>query len=113
MKDLLGHMAFWCDESARVLAEIGRGTWDGDDPEREPGRIDRMNRDAVERMRRAEIDAVRRALRDGRAAMLTAFGALGEIPPEADEWFDESGPTHYAEHLPDLERWASRLRSGA
>jgi hypothetical protein len=43
--------------------------------------------------------------------MLEAFGALDEITPDADEWFEESGPSHYAEHMPDLGQWVTRMRS--
>jgi hypothetical protein len=35
---------------------------------------------------------------------------LGEVRPDADEWFEESGPAHYDEHLPDLHPWVERLR---
>jgi hypothetical protein len=27
------------------------------------------------------------------------------LTTDADEWFEESGPRHYAEHLPELEAW--------
>ena len=30
---------------------------------------------------------------------------LDELTPRAEEWFMESGPLHYREHLPDLERF--------
>jgi hypothetical protein len=35
---------------------------------------------------------------------------LGEVRPDADKWFEESGPAHYDEHLPDLHAWVERLR---
>jgi hypothetical protein len=37
--------------------------------------------------------------------MLERFGELPEVTAEADEWLDESGPRHYAEHLPALRAW--------
>jgi hypothetical protein len=43
--------------------------------------------------------------------MLTVFNELSEITPIAEEWFVESGPEHYAEHLPRLREWADELRS--
>ncbi len=104
---MLGHLAFWCEEAARVLVEIREGRWDGLDPGPEPGGVDAMNAAAVERWRDADLVVVLAAWREGRSRMLEAFGALDEVSPEAAEWFDESGPTHYAEHLPDLERRAA------
>jgi hypothetical protein len=44
--------------------------------------------------------------------MLEALGSLFELSPEAEESFDESGPTHYAEHEPGLREWIARLRHG-
>jgi hypothetical protein len=41
--------------------------------------------------------------------MLEAFGALEAPSPGAEEWFEESGPRHYAEHEPDLRAWVQRL----
>jgi hypothetical protein len=38
--------------------------------------------------------------------MLERFGVLDEITADADEWFEESGPLHYAEHLRELRAWS-------
>ena len=106
-------MAVWCDHTARVLAEIRAGTWDGHDPSTEPGWTDRVNREAFEASRPMDLDLVRASWAERRRSMLAAFGALDEVTPDADEWFDESGPSHYAEHLPGLEAWVAELRAGA
>jgi hypothetical protein len=37
--------------------------------------------------------------------MLEAFASLSALTPDAEEWFVESGPAHYAEHVRDLRRW--------
>ena len=50
-------------------------------------------------------DQVRSELHRARSAMLERFGALEVLTADADEWFEESGPLHYAEHLPELEAW--------
>ena len=42
--------------------------------------------------------------------MLERFGALTELTADADEWFDESGPRHYAGHAPELEAWVRTSR---
>jgi hypothetical protein len=40
------------------------------------------------------------------------LGSLTALTPEAEEWFVESGPAHYAEHLGHLERWAETPPEG-
>ena len=52
-----------------------------------------------------QVDEVRAELHRARAAMLERFGALAVLTADADEWFEESGPAHYAEHVPELEAW--------
>ena len=113
MKDLLWHVAVWCDDTARVLGQMRMGTWDGHDPSLRPGWTDRANREAFERSRTMAVPEVRDAWREQRMRMLEAFGALDVVTPEADEWFEESGARHYEEHLSVLEAWVERLRSGA
>jgi hypothetical protein len=92
-----------------VLVAIRDGAWDGDDLG--PERVDAMNREGLERSRATELELVRCTCLRARGRMLAAFGSLAEVPPEGDEWFDESGPRHYAEHADDLEAWAGRLRT--
>jgi len=113
VKDLLWHVAVWCDDTARVLGEMRTGTWDGQDPSLQAGWTDRANREAFERSRTMAAPEVRGAWREQRTRMLEAFAALDVVTPEADEWFEESGPSHYEEHRPGLEAWVERLRSGA
>lgn len=109
VKDMMAHVAAWSDFAARVLREIAAGTWSGREPTDERGGTDRLNAEWYERDRDLDVDTVRSMWRSTRADMLEAFGALGEITPDADEWFEESGPSHYADHLADLERWTERL----
>ena len=113
IRDLLWHIAAWSEDAARVLREMGAGTWDGTDPSLEPGWTDRMNDEWFVRSRRMSPEDVRSAFPQGRAHMLEAFEALDAVSPDAEEWFDESGPLHYAEHIPVLEAWIERLRSPA
>jgi len=67
--------------------------------------VNRLNERELERSRAMQVDEVRAELHGARAAMLERFGALTELTADADEWFDESGPRHYAEHAPELEAW--------
>jgi mycothiol maleylpyruvate isomerase-like protein len=110
VKDMMWHVASWSDDTARVLREMEAGTWAGDDPSEAPGYTDRVNREWFARSRTMEVEDVRSAWYATRGRMLEAFGALGEVTPDAGEWFEEAGSSHYAEHLPDLQAWAERLR---
>jgi hypothetical protein len=111
VKDMMAHVAAWSNVAAGVLREISAGTWSGHHVSDEPGGTDRLNAEWFERDRELDVDTVRSEWHASRARMLEAFGALVEIAPDADEWFEESGPSHYAEHMPDLERWDTRMRS--
>ena len=111
IRDLWWHLAWWDLDTARVLGQMGEGTWDGSDPSDEPGWTDRVNDAELERSRSLPAAEVRRALLEARRRLLEAFGALGELTADADGWFDETAPTHYAKHLDELESWVARLRS--
>ena len=67
----------------------------------------------LEEGRAMDLERVRADGRGRRARMLAAFEALGEVPAAAEEWFEESGTVHYAEHARDLVRWSDEVRSGA
>lgn len=106
----MSHVAAWSEYTAGVLDEMVSGTWDGRDEFAEAGSVDRVNREWFERDRDRPPDEVRSAWHAARRRLLDSFGALAEITPDADEWFEETGPSHYAEHLPGLVAWRSRLR---
>jgi hypothetical protein len=104
-RDVMWHVAFWCSDAARALGEIAEGRFDR---VREPyadAEVNRLNDRELERSRGMRVDEVHAELHRTRAAMLARFGALAEITAEADEWFEESGPAHYAEHALELEAW--------
>ena len=111
VKDMMAHIAAWSNVAASVLRGISAGSWSGHHVWDEPGGTDRLNAEWFERDRELDVDTVRSEWHASRTRMLEGFGALDEITPDADEWFEESGPSHYAEHMPDLERWVTRMRS--
>lgn len=113
VKDMMWHVAAWSQDAARVLGEMGSGTWDGHDPSDEAGYTDRMNLEWFARSRTMAIEEVRPAWYVARERLLESFGALGEVTPDAEEWFDETGATHYAEHVPGLQAWVERIGSSA
>ena len=110
VRDVMWHVAFWCADAARALGEIAEGRFDR---VREPyadAEVNRLNDRELERSRGMRVDEVRSELHRARAAMLERFGALPRITADADEWFEESGPAHYAEHAPELEAWVRANR---
>jgi hypothetical protein len=110
VRDLIWHVAFWCADAARALAAIAEGR---QDRVREPYgdvEVNHLNDRELERSRRMQVVEVRTELHRARAAMLERFGALAGFTADADEWFEESGPAHYAEHAPELEAWARANR---
>ncbi len=106
-KDAMYHVAAWSEEAATVLGRIAAGT-------HREGKVetDRMNAEWLEVGRGLDDDVVRIRFAKGRTAMRQAFTALGEVDADAWEWFEESGPRHYAEHLPDLLAFLERGGTG-
>ena len=110
VRDVMWHVAFWCADAARALGEIAEGRFDR---VREPyadAEVNRLNERELERSRGMRVDEVRSELHRARAAMLERFGAPFPITADADEWFEESGAAHYAEHAPELEAWVRANR---
>jgi hypothetical protein len=102
-KDVMYHVAAWADEAATVLGRIAAGT------HREGGLdTDAKNAEWFEIGRGLDEDIVRIRFAKGRTTMRQAFSALPEVDAVAWEWFHESGPRHYDEHLPDLRTFLER-----
>jgi Mycothiol maleylpyruvate isomerase N-terminal domain len=106
VRDMTWHVAFWCSQAAGALTDIAEGR-----PERASGsyaaeEVDCMNDREFERSKAMAAGEVRAELHRARSAMLERFGALGELTADAEEWFEESGPLHYAEHVRELRAWA-------
>lgn len=108
-RDVAWHVAYWCKDTARVLEEIQRGVFDPAAEPQDAALVDAINERELERSRMIDPEVVRAEMRSARSLMLERFGALASLTSEAAEWFEESGPLHYAEHLPELEDW-SRAR---
>jgi hypothetical protein len=106
-KDVMFHVGYWTADCADVLERIMAGTWDGGEDET-PATIEATNQDGLERSRELPSAEVRAGFEDGRERMLTAFRALDEVTAGAWEWFEESGPLHYAKHVEDLAAWLGR-----
>jgi hypothetical protein len=102
-KDVMYHVAAWSEEAATVLGRIAAGTHRGSDRDTQA-----LNEEWVEAGRGLEEDIVRIRFAKGRVAMRQAFSRLSQVDASAWEWFEESGPRHYEEHLPDLRAFLER-----
>lgn len=102
-KDVMYHLAAWSDEAAKVLGRIAAGTHRENDPD-----IQALNEEWFEEGRGLDDDVVRIRFAKGRVAMRQVFSKLTEVDAQAWEWFEESGPRHYEEHLPDLRSFLER-----
>jgi hypothetical protein len=102
-KDVMYHVAAWAEEAAKVLGRIAAGTHREGEPD-----VDALNDEWFEVGRGLDDDIVRIRFAKGRLAMRQAFAGLSEVDATAWEWFEESGPRHYEEHMPDLRAFLER-----
>ena len=105
VRDVMWHLAFWCGDAAGALNDIAEGRFERTHEPYGAEEVDRLNDRELELSRGMGVDEVRAELHRGRSAMLERFGALEVLTADADEWFEESGPLHYGQHLPELEAW--------
>ena len=108
VKDLLWHLCCWTAEAARQLERVRLGTYIEQDWD-----TDGLNQRYLEESRRQDLATVRAELAAARTRALQEWAALEEVTPDAIEWFGESGPEHYLEHLSDLRPWVERLTAGS
>jgi hypothetical protein len=106
VKDLMAHIAAWLAEATQVFEQIQHGTHRTEDRD-----VDALNRRFYEANKDLPAPMVRAECAASRNRMLVEWTALPEVTLEAREWFRESGPEHYAEHLPRLREWVRSLRS--
>ncbi len=106
VKDLMAHIAAWLAEATQVFEQIQYGTY-----RTERRDVDALNRRFYEANKDLPAPLVRAECAASRNRMLVEWSALPNVTAEASEWFAESGPEHYAEHLPRLREWVRSLRS--
>jgi hypothetical protein len=102
-KDVMYHVAAWAEEASTVLGRIAAGTHRESDPDTQV-----LNEEWFEQGRELEEDIVRIRFAKSRVAMRQVFSRLADVDANAWEWFEESGPRHYEEHLPDLRAFLER-----
>lgn len=104
VKDLMGHIGSWQAEAGQVLEQIRMDTFRDD-----PVDLDKMNAFFFEANHDLPLSVVRAEMFSARNRMLREWSLLTEITPQAEEWFVESGPEHYAEHGGRLREWVQEL----
>ena len=102
-KDAMFHVGYWLEDCSRVLAAIAEGTFDA--AIENSVDIRSINDEGFIRSRDMDLGTVRTALLAAREHARAAFAALETVGPQAWEWFEESGPLHYAKHVEDLDAW--------
>jgi hypothetical protein len=107
VKDLMAHIGSWQAEAGQILQQIRMGTYRG-----RPVDVDAMNKQFLEANKDLPLSVVRAELWAARNRMLPEWSELPEATLEAEEWFVESGPQHYEEHLPRLREWVKELHGG-
>jgi hypothetical protein len=100
VRDVLFHIGAWAAECGLQLERMRMGTWE--EPHLD---VERQNREWLELSRTMDQKSVKAEFAASRTRMVVEFGTLPEVTPAAVEWFEESGPLHYQEHLVDLRRW--------
>jgi hypothetical protein len=105
-KDLLAHVGSWQAETVQVLEQIRFGT-------HTPSKVDvdALNETFYQANKDLPLSVVRAESWSARTRMLEEWNELPDVTPTAEEWFVESGPAHYAEHMGRLREWVGELSS--
>jgi hypothetical protein len=103
-KDLMAHIGGWAAKTVQILEQVRFDTYQPFEYD-----VDEWNRLFVEANRDQPASVVKAEMAAARNRMREEFNHLPELTPVAEEWFRESGPAHYDEHLPRLEEWAMEL----
>jgi hypothetical protein len=111
VKDLMWHVARWSAEAAETLDRIRAGTYDGGHESWDS--TEELNARWLDESRRMDLPSVKAEWYAMRKRMVEAFAALPDPNADAIEWFEETGPKHYADHLDDLRSWVDRLGGSA
>ena len=100
VRDVLFHIGAWAAHCGIQIERMRMGTWVAAEED-----VERLNREWFELSRTLDLPTVGAELAAARTRMVCGFGTLPKITPAAVEWFEESGPLHYDEHLLALRRW--------
>ena len=102
-KDVMFHVAAWMADAGHQLERMRAGTFDP--PRRRPPPSRSATASCSSSRRAMEPSDVRIEFFSAHQRMCEELGEMPELTPEAVEWFEESGPLHYAQHIKDLRGW--------
>ena len=105
VKDLMGHIGCWQAEAGQMLERIHNGTY-----HESPVDVPALNLQFYESNKDLPLRVVRAELWSARTRMLVGWNRLLQVTRAAEEWFRESGPAHYEEHIERLQEWAAEVR---
>ncbi len=106
VKDLMWHVACWSADCVRAFDQMRAGTFTGTTIDEE---TDVVNQRWFQRSRELGSETVRVMWYASRTLLVERFVACEPLTPDAEAWFEETGPLHYTKHLPDLRGWVERL----
>ncbi len=104
VKDALAHLGCWFAEATVALEQIRMGTH-----ERTKVDVEANNERYYETWKDVDVDAVRAEFFSAHTRMLEEWWRLEEPNRLAQEWFKESGPHHFDEHLPRMREWVQEV----
>ncbi|MGZ8625032.1 MAG: maleylpyruvate isomerase N-terminal domain-containing protein [Actinomycetota bacterium] len=105
VKDMMWHVACWSADCVRAFDQMRAGTFTGVTIDED---AEIVNRRWFEQSQQLDLETVRTEWRSSRTMMVERFTTIG-LTPDADEWFEETGPLHYTLHLADLRPWVATL----
>ena len=100
-KDAMFHVGAWMADCATQLERM-RGRHRSTPRRRRERRSNAATRSGSRSRGRWAPGTCAREFAASRGRMVSAFGSLAELTPDAVEWFEESGVLHYAKHREDL-----------
>jgi hypothetical protein len=106
VKDLMWHVACWSADCVRAFDQMRAGTFTGTTIDEE---TDVVNRRWFQQSRAFDLGTVWAEWYASRTLLVERFAGFATLTSEAEEWFEETGPIHYAKHLGDLRKWVEHL----
>jgi hypothetical protein len=110
VKDMMWHIACWSADCVRAFEQMRHGTFTGATIQED---TDVVNARWFEQSKRLDLETVKAEWYASRTLMVERFGEIAPLTPDADEWFEETGPLHYEKHLGGLRSWLEELASFA
>jgi len=105
VEDLVWHNAGWALFSAEELAKLDGRPFVDPFEGHDDGNVDQENAEQLERGRALTWDSMLSEAEAMRARAHELWAGLGELTPEAADWFAEETTVHYREHGEEIDRF--------